>query len=199
MTDFLSIPLHALRVSADELLRTLGCPISAQTDDMRLAAKNAIDHACSIAIPHARAQLFSIEWGNGSPSLAGTTLTLPGRDIANHLQTSNRCLLMAVTLGIQIERELIRLSHNPAQAVYFDAACSLLIEAAADAAEAVWLGEIEHTETVYRYSPGYGDLPLSIQPQMLSLLDAHRTLGLTLTDSGLMIPRKSISALVGIR
>ena len=49
-----------------------------------------------------------------------------------------------------------------------------------------------------RYSPGYGDLPLTLQPQLLSLLDAARQIGLTLTDTCLMTPRKSVTALFGL-
>ena len=49
-----------------------------------------------------------------------------------------------------------------------------------------------------RYSPGYGDLPLSVQPALLDALDAGRRLGVTLTESLLMVPMKSVTAVVGI-
>ena len=41
-----------------------------------------------------------------------------------------------------------------------------------------------------RSSPGYGDLPLSVQPKLLAVLDAERRLGLTVTGSDLLIPAK---------
>jgi len=197
MTERLTLSPHCLPLDADELLRTLGCRCSPSAD-MLASANDAITHARAVSAPRAIGRLFALCRHDGNLALAGSTLTLPGQDIAEHLQTSTHCLLMAVTLGHAVERELIRLARTPAQALYFDAACSLLIEAAADAAEAHWLGEIPHTASVFRYSPGYGDLPLAVQPQLISLLTADRILGLTLTDSGLMIPRKSITALVGI-
>ena len=51
---------------------------------------------------------------------------------------------------------------------------------------------------VTRYSPGYGDLPLSIQRPLLDLLNAQRAIGLTLTPTNLMVPRKSVTAVMGV-
>lgn len=197
MTERLTLECSLLPLSPDELLISLGVR-GAASAEMLASAADAIDRARRIAVPRAVGRLFTLDRQDGTLTLAGSTLTLPGRDIADHLRQCSRCLLMAVTLGHAVERELIRLAPNPARAVYFDTACSLLIEAAADAAEARWLSEIAHTSAVFRYSPGYGDLPMSVQPRFLALLDAGRALGLTLTDSGLMIPRKSITAVVGI-
>ena len=49
-----------------------------------------------------------------------------------------------------------------------------------------------------RYSPGYGDLPIEVQREFLPLLDAERRLGITLSDSCLMAPSKSVTAIIGI-
>jgi len=52
---------------------------------------------------------------------------------------------------------------------------------------------------VSRFSPGYGDLPLDYQRTLLSVLDTSRKIGVSLTDSLLMVPSKSVSAIVGVR
>ena len=49
-----------------------------------------------------------------------------------------------------------------------------------------------------RYSPGYGDFPLSFQKEILDFLDAYRKIGLSVTPNYIMIPRKSITAVLGI-
>ena len=49
-----------------------------------------------------------------------------------------------------------------------------------------------------RYSPGYGDFPIEVQRQLLDYLNAGRAIGLTLTPTNLMVPRKSITAVLGI-
>ena len=48
------------------------------------------------------------------------------------------------------------------------------------------------------YSPGYGDWDLGAQPLVLDLLQAPKRLGLTLTAGGMLVPEKSVTALVGI-
>ena len=50
-----------------------------------------------------------------------------------------------------------------------------------------------------RFSPGYGDFSLEHQPALLSLLDTQRRIGLTLSEGGMMLPTKSVTAIVGIR
>jgi cobalamin-dependent methionine synthase I len=50
-----------------------------------------------------------------------------------------------------------------------------------------------------RFSPGYGDLPLELQTNLFKVLDCQHFIGLTLNDSMLMSPSKSVTAIVGLR
>ena len=50
----------------------------------------------------------------------------------------------------------------------------------------------------FRYSPGYGDLPLDIQRSFLSVLDTQKKIGLTASENNLLFPRKSVTAIIGI-
>ena len=60
--------------------------------------------------------------------------------------------------------------------------------------------ELSDGETlVSRYSPGYGDYPLSEQQRLLTILDAPRTVGVSLTDTLVMAPSKSVSAVIGVK
>ena len=49
-----------------------------------------------------------------------------------------------------------------------------------------------------RYSPGYGDLSINIQNQLLDILDAKKSIGLSATSNNILIPRKSVTAIIGI-
>ena len=188
------IPIDAgrLTVAPGALLQAMGCPAAAQTEELLRRAKDAVTSAKAAADPRAVWQRFDLVREGDSLSLEGTAVTLPGADIADHLRGCGSCVVFAVTLGLRTERYLAGLAADPAAALYADTACSLLIEEAADLAEREM-----PPHTTWRYSPGYGDLPLALQGKLLSLLDAPRRLGLTLTDSGLMLPRKSITAIVG--
>ena len=49
-----------------------------------------------------------------------------------------------------------------------------------------------------RFSPGYGDLPLEVQKDIFSLLECHKRIGVSLNESLLMSPSKSVTAFVGL-
>lgn len=51
-------------------------------------------------------------------------------------------------------------------------------------------------KTTMRYAPGYGDWTLKAQPEIMSLLGSEK-IGVSLTDTQIMIPRKSVSAAIG--
>lgn len=128
-------------------------------------------------------------------------LELPGNDIATHLLDAVEVALFAVTLGHGVDKELRRLAIvDPLEQVVFDAAATALVEQEANRIE-VDLRSRAAERGLYcswRFSPGYGDLPLSVQPMFLQVLDAARRLGITLTPSNLMVPTKSVTAIVGL-
>lgn len=134
-------------------------------------------------------------------ALEGAELVLEGRDIARHLAGARACALMAVTLGAESERELARRGAlSVTDALLYDAACTSLVESAADAVQAdiaahaagrgLFAGD--------RFSPGYGDFPLAAQRPLLAAVDAGRRIGLTATEDSLLVPRKSVTAVVGL-
>ncbi len=133
--------------------------------------------------------------------LRGTSLALPGNSIARHLEGAHAAVLMAVTLGHESERLIRReTALSPVDGMFVDAMASSMAEAAMDALHekaAAWaagagfcLGD--------RFSPGYGDLPLSVQPAFLEASGAERLLGITATDACLLLPVKSITAVAGL-
>lgn len=130
-----------------------------------------------------------------------TALTLTGKDIAELLAGCKEAVLMAVTLGQGIDRLLAKSSvSNMADAVIMDACASAAIENVADNFE-MDLRRGLQAENLYltdRFSPGYGDLPLSAQKGLCAALDTERKIGLSLSTSMLMIPGKSVTAVLGI-
>lgn len=141
--------------------------------------------------------------GHGRPELRlkDCALVLEGRDIVRHLRGAQAVAVMAVTLGTPLEQELRRLSlTDPPSEILLDAIATATVEVAADAAEALVAAEARARglHATWRYSPGYGDFPLETQRPLLAALDAQRRLGLSLTDSFLMIPTKSVTAVIGL-
>jgi cobalamin-dependent methionine synthase I len=105
--------------------------------------------------------------------------------------------LFAVTLGLSCERWLKKISLlSPAKHFLADALASAYAEAAAELADTILSKDLD---TAPRFSPGYGDLPLSIQKDLICLTEANKYLHIDMQDSFLMIPQKSITAIIGIK
>jgi hypothetical protein len=110
--------------------------------------------------------------------------------------------LMVVTLGSALDEEVTRLSQAGDMTRAF-----LLNAYGAEAAEALMeelhrqIGRkaaLERLSLTKRYSPGYGDWSITAQKELLGLLQADR-IGIQLTESYLMIPEKSVSAIAGTK
>lgn len=130
-----------------------------------------------------------------------TKLALPGEDIAVHLQGCTGCILLATTLGREADDFLRRAqAQDMTYAFFADLCASTLVEQYADLAEQTIHEQVEKAGEygTSRYSPGYGDFPLSLQAALLSFLDAGKTIGLTATNTDILLPRKSITAVLGV-
>ncbi|MGI6755042.1 MAG: hypothetical protein ACOX4F_03365 [Atopobiaceae bacterium] len=133
--------------------------------------------------------------------LQDSAVKLAGNSMQTYLQDAVAVGIGAVSLGMENERELRKLSlTNDLDHIIFDAASTAVVERAADALEAriVNVAAAQGLYTSYRFSPGYGDLSLDVQPQLLKALDAERKLGVKLSSTLLMSPTKSVSFLVAL-
>ncbi len=177
-------------IDTAEVLAYLGCGNGEGADALRRDIAAAWESLRTIALPKLTYRILELD----EPRLEKL---LMGKDIRALLQDSRQVVVFGATLGFGVERLMARLQlSDMGQAMVLDACASSAIENVcdnfcADLAE-------RHGYTTDRFSPGYGDLPLGVQGAFFDLLDLSRTIGVTLTDSGLMIPQKSVTAVVGI-
>ena len=135
---------------------------------------------------------------NGNQGILLGNLLLPGRSAAGMLAESRTCALMVCTLGAAFDAWLRQLqARDMSRAVMLDALGSALIESACDKVETEIAGRFPKHYLTDRFSPGYGDLPLALQPELLSAAEAQR-IGVTVSEACLMSPLKSVTALIGI-
>ncbi len=118
--------------------------------------------------------------------------------LAKNLDGCERAAFFAATVGVGIDRLIAKYGRiSPTKALFFQAIGAERIEALCD----TFCADLE-TElgvgTRPRFSAGYGDLPLESQRNIFSVLDCERRIGLTLNESMLMSPSKSVTAIVGI-
>lgn len=185
------------KIDRQEALRYLGCRSERPPEELTAMAERACDLLTERARPRAVWRRFTLR----GRELAGTTLRLEGEDILSHLEGCGEVILMAATLGREAEDLLLRAQiRDLAQAVTLDCCASAAIESVCDDLEGELraMAEGEGLHLTGRFSPGYGDLPLGQQSDFCALLDAQRQIGLTLTAGGLMVPRKSVTAVMGL-
>lgn len=133
--------------------------------------------------------------------LVNTNVNFKGEDIYDLLKDSNKIILMAVTLGSDIERLTRKYEKiSMRDALILDACATTAIEEYIDKLEEnlkkEYLKEAENF--TFRYSPGYGDLSLSSQRDIINILDCERKIGVNLSENLILFPRKSVTAILGI-
>ena len=122
---------------------------------------------------------------------------IESRDLSKALKGCNEAYILGVTIGIGADRLISRLAvTSPAESFITDALASAAAESLCDYADNILRGE---GKKPFRYAPGYGDMPLTFQPEVLEALNADYTLGIRLNGSLLMTPMKSITAIMGIK
>lgn len=115
------------------------------------------------------------------------------------LSGANRAILLAATVGLGLDREILRLGAVSAtKQLFADAFGTERVEAICDSLCNRLVERYPNSMLTQRFSAGYGDLPLELQRDIFALLDCPRKIGLTLNESLMMSPSKSVTAIVGI-
>lgn len=194
--------MEKVNVDKTEVLRYLGYnnqPLSVETETM---IDSLIDRCMHLAIQSYTYKTYEIDDVDKGIYVKKLGLVFPGLDIRKHLDGCDNCVIMAVTCGMGVERELLRLQRvSMTEAVIFDACANTYVESLADCVQSL-VEEEARAEGKYitdRYSPGYGDFPLDMQRLLVPGLECEKRLGLTVTDSSLLIPHKSVTAVIGLR
>ena len=128
------------------------------------------------------------------------TLQISSKSLARNLNHCEKAVLFGATLGTGVDRLIARTSlTDMANAVVLQACAAAMLEEFCDEKQ-FEIGEELEKEGLYlrpRFSPGYGDLPLEIQPQILASVGAARRLNITLAKNLMMTPSKSVTAIKG--
>lgn len=133
-------------------------------------------------------------------------ISMKSRNLSDCIKGCQRAVFIVATIGQGVDR-LIRKynSTDSSKALFMQAVGAERVETMLDSfcedfarIHKLNTGEIIEGITP-RFSPGYGDLPLAVQPEFLRIMDASRKIGVTINDSLLMSPSKSVTAIAGIR
>lgn len=131
--------------------------------------------------------------------LSGCPIPLEGNDISAHLEGCYGVVLMCATAGAGVDRlNRILQIEDMAKAVIADAFSGAAVEEICNMAEEEIKAALAGKYLTWRYSPGYGDFPLTVQNKLLEALDAPRRIGLCVSESLMLTPIKSVTAVMGV-
>lgn len=137
----------------------------------------------------------------GADTLEIADVQIHSKNLARNLQGCSEVCLMAATLGIGADRLITRASAvRMSDAVIYQAAAAAMVETYCDEVNECIRQEAA-ARGMYcrpRFSPGYGDFPITHQRDFSRLLDTPRKIGLTVTESCLLAPIKSVTAVIGL-
>lgn len=129
----------------------------------------------------------------------GCALFLRGGDIKKHLENCKKAVLLCATIGAGIDRLIRRMQvEDMAKAIVLDSLASVAVEQVCDKLEGQIAEDFPGFYKTWRFSPGYGDLPIDVQGDFLSVLDAPRKAGVCLSPGGMLTPVKSVTAVIGL-
>ena len=119
------------------------------------------------------------------------------KDLIKNLSGYNNAIVFVATVGIEIDRLIKKYSViSPVKALLFQAIGAERIESLCNAFCEDLKGE--YTKVAPRFSCGYGDFSLDYQEEIFKVLNPKKHIGVSLLDSKLMLPTKSVTAVVGI-
>lgn len=130
-----------------------------------------------------------------------TCLRTQSRNLERNLQDCQEVLLFSATLGSQTDVLLQRYGKlQMSKAVVMQAAAVAMLETYCDEVNGALKEKFLERASYLRprFSPGYGDFPLQCQREIAAALELSKRIGITLTDSLLMVPTKSVTAVIGI-
>lgn len=181
-----------------EALRYLGVPDPAPAE-LREQAERAAQRLCSALRPRWAWRVFPLERTEAGFVVSGTDLVLTGRLAETMLAGCHSAALLACTLGAEFDALLrSEQARDMSGAAVLDALGSAYVEAGCGGAEVEIAARLPGRFLTDRFSPGYGDLPLALQSALCALLDTPRRLGVTVGESFLMNPCKSVTAVIGL-
>ena len=192
----LFIPDTLPDVSHNEVLRYAGYRKSTLPDT------DTLQYLLELSLPHIQGRIcydffpVCIEGQQDMVDLGFARLS--SHSLCQLLADSKQVVLFAATLGLNFDRIVARTAKTSSyDAWILHAIGAERIEALADAFEIMLRSQ--GYDITRRFSPGYGDVPLTLQREVFSALDCPRKIGLTLTETLLMSPSKSVTALAGVR
>lgn len=189
-----------MEIKRREIYRYLGYGREEADESVTYLVEQCLSELLKAASPRSVTREFPLKLHTDG-TIDFTCFQTHSRNLAKNLQDCSQVILFAATLGAEVDHLIHRYNRiQMSKAVILQAAAAAVIEEYCDEVNGA-LKEDYESRGFYlrpRFSPGYGDFPLDCQVPVLTVLEAAKRIGITLTDSLLMAPSKSVTAIIGV-
>lgn len=187
-----------MNIPVNEVKRYLGAARIGENSQLDLMIEKVIHELESRIIPHHIYRFFPLRFEENTFYVEDTPFH--SNALSRNLKGCTDVVMLACTLGPEADRMVKRAEISSIlEAAVTQAACSAMIEAYGNELNQQ-IKDDAASRNLYcrpRFSPGYGDLSLNTQRDFFRILNITKELGITLNDSLLMVPTKSVTAFIG--
>ena len=174
-------------------------PPDSKNQELIETVRRAFDRLENFVTPRCIWGRFHIVHFDGGIELEGAYIY--SENISKLTSKSNECYILALTLGHETDRQIsIEQQKNMLDGMALDACASVRVDLFCDYVikNEIVPGLKNGEKLTHRFSPGYGDLKMEVTEDILHILNANKLIGLSVTNSLMMTPIKSITAIIGI-
>lgn len=192
-----------IEITIDDVLRGQGAKpeiIRKRNPKFAQIAEEALQIGLSVMTPQVLYEWKNVETLRHESVILDGGQKLTGRLISQHLKMAEKVVFILVSLGAEID-ELVstKMASDPVLGIALDGVGSAAAEQIANATCAQFEAQaaLEGLQASIPLSPGMISWDVhNGQPEIFKVLDASE-IGVSLTYTGLMLPRKSLSMVVG--
>lgn len=182
-----------------DALRYMRVPPEGRNEELENTVSEAFRRLEGYVTPRCVWGRFKILHFDGGFEIEGAYIR--SKNLEKLTSRSNECILLAATLGHETDRQItIAQNRNMLEGIALDACASVMID---DYIDRFIKSEIvprlhEGERMTSRFSPGYGDLSMTVTEDIIAILNAEKRIGLSVTRSLMMSPIKSVTAVTGL-
>ena len=190
---------NCIDIKEKEALRYLRYRNNNVDQETHRTLKESISELQDIGEPKYVYITFDIENKNNIISFSNK-LNVKSKNLSRLYEFCDKSTVFAATIGFEVEKRIRFYNQtNLSKGIIFDACAAAYVESLCDyiEKEIEEMASKEGYNITYRYSPGYGDLTISHQSDILSLLNAQKLIGLSALESAILVPVKSVTAFIG--
>lgn len=196
MSSFIMPIPKDIKNNLDEAKRYLGYKKQIISDEVEQLISDCNDELLSVVQAKCCYLLCDLEIDGANVKVG--QYQVESSKLAKNLRDCKQAYIFVATIGQGLDRLVNRYNRlQPSKAVIIDALGSAYVEEVCDYI-CYQFEVMTNSNTKPRFSPGYGDLKLATNRQLLAILDTSRKIGVSIDEGDLMFPVKSVSAIVGI-